>query len=127
MERADALPEQSGPGPCRAALCVIMVTVKDCVVVIDDPDKLVPREDRRPTLRFQLDRGSRYRYTFAQDGIEFQNDPGGQMRPLGRTFPGDRFDVIDINDAPGTYSYRLRVTPRFRGACAPVNGTVTNG
>lgn len=127
LDRGVALPEQSGPGPCLARVCAIVVTVKECVVAIDDPEKVVPRENRRPTLRFRLAPGSRYRYTFAQDSIEFRNDPGGQMRPLGRTFPGDQFDVIDINDAPGTYPYRLRVTPRFRGACAPVNGTVTNG
>ncbi|MEP7208118.1 MAG: hypothetical protein ABI920_14355 [Casimicrobiaceae bacterium] len=100
--------------------------MQDCVVAIDDPAKLVPRQTRRPTLRFRLDDASQYRYAFAADGIVFENDPGGQLRILGRTFLANQFDVIDINDAPGNFAYRLKVAKRFGAACPPRRAVVTN-
>ena len=119
--------QQTGPGPCKAEICDITVNVSDlCEITVDDPEKIVPRETTRPTLRFRLAPGLAYRWTFTEDGILFKNDPGGQMRVLGRSFWGTEFNVIDINDAPGRFEYRVRVTRRFGDACPVKDPFIVN-
>lgn len=117
VERRFIPPGQAGPGPCKEAVCEIMVTVTDCEVAVDDPEKHVPRENRRPTLRWRLEDAAARRYAFTEDGITFKRDPGGQMRPLGRSLLGSTFEALDINDAPGRFEYRVQITRRFGAAC----------
>ncbi len=126
LDAARTPPEQTGPGPCRSAVCVILVSVKDCVATVDDPEKVVPRETRHPTIRFRLARHALFHYAFAEDGIAFKNDPGGQMRLLGRSFLAERFDIIDLNDTPGRYEYRIKVKRRFGETCPTLDPFIVN-
>lgn len=118
---------QVGPGPCKAQVCEIAVNISDtCEVTVDDPEKVVPHENQRPTLRYRLAPGLAWRWTFTEDGILFKADRGGQMRTLGRSFLGETFDVIDVNDAPGKLEYRVRVSRRFGSACPTKDPWIIN-
>ena len=119
-------PQPTGPEPCNTAVCFVSVTVQDCVASVSNPELHVIHGNNHATIRFQLDRSSVYRYAFTVDGIAFKNDPGGQMRPMGRSLLGDTYTIIDINDAPGRYEYRVGITRRVGADCPTVDPFIIN-
>lgn len=103
---------ESGSGAkaasCNSAVCNITVKVTKCSVSVDITELHVTRGNKKPQIIWHL-RSSDPGVAFASDGIFFKGATNGQFPDLHGEGP-NTFRATDLNTAPGTYAYGVRVT-----------------
>lgn len=111
-----------GPAACNDNVCHIAVKVADCVVTADPPTLTVSGRDRE--LHWDLGNDAAG-YTFAANGIAFDDDPKQEFADLHGAEQDRKFVAKDKNTFQHTYKYTIRVTQGTL-ACAPYDPWIVN-
>ena len=112
----------SRPATCNDNVCHIDVKVADCVVTADPPTLTVGGRNRE--LHWDLDREA-VGYTFAVNGIAFDDDPKQEFTNLHAAEQDRKFVANDKNTFQHAYKYTIRVMQGTL-ACAPYDPWIVN-